>query len=188
MKFKESALAHKFLDGLTGIEIGGAAHNPFGIAHCLNVDYTDDITTIFKKHEVELCGEYLKVDLVASGDNLPFKDDSLDFVVSSHVIEHFTNPLAALREWMRVVKPGGYIFTICPHKERTFDKDRPRTTLQELIDRDKSGIIGPDIHGHCTVWITEDMYEVCKYLSYRVVAFQDVDDKVGNGFTVVLQK
>ena len=31
MKFKESALAHKYLDGLKGLEIGASAHNPFGL-------------------------------------------------------------------------------------------------------------------------------------------------------------
>lgn len=37
MKFPESALAHKYLDGLKGIEIGGAAHNSFGL-DTINVD------------------------------------------------------------------------------------------------------------------------------------------------------
>ena len=31
IKFAESKLAHQFLDGLTGLEIGGSAHNPFGL-------------------------------------------------------------------------------------------------------------------------------------------------------------
>ena len=31
MKFRDSELAHKLLDGLKGIEIGAAAHNPFNI-------------------------------------------------------------------------------------------------------------------------------------------------------------
>ena len=42
MKFKDSQLAHKYLDGLKGLEIGGSAHNPFNL-DTLNVDYTDDI-------------------------------------------------------------------------------------------------------------------------------------------------
>ncbi|MDA0090523.1 hypothetical protein OFR95_14780 [Brachyspira hyodysenteriae] len=32
-------------------------------------------------------------------------------------------------------KKDGYIAMIVPHKERTFDKDRDRTTLNELIER-----------------------------------------------------
>jgi len=43
MKFKESALAHKLLDGLAGLEIGGSAHNSFGLK-TRNVDYTAELT------------------------------------------------------------------------------------------------------------------------------------------------
>ncbi len=46
MKFRESQLAHKYLDGLKGLEIGGSEHNSFGL-DTLNVDYTDDMTTVF---------------------------------------------------------------------------------------------------------------------------------------------
>ena len=55
MKFPESALAHKYLDGLKGIEIGGSAHNPFGL-DTINVDYTDDMTTIYKKWRLSIVG------------------------------------------------------------------------------------------------------------------------------------
>jgi hypothetical protein len=58
-KFRDSALAHKYLDDLKGIEIGGSAHNPFNLPNCINVDYTDSMTTIFKEAEFEMCGEKL---------------------------------------------------------------------------------------------------------------------------------
>ena len=80
MKFKDSALAHKYLDELKGIEIGGSAHNPFNL-DTLNVDYTDDMDTVFKQAEEKICGEKMPVDIVASGDNLPLKDESVDFVI-----------------------------------------------------------------------------------------------------------
>lgn len=184
----ESRLAHKYLDGLIGIEIGGASHNAFNIPGCKNVDYTDDYNTIFKQEEMRIMGYPMKIDIVSNGDDLPFKDNELDYVVSSHVIEHFKNPLVALREWYRVIKPGGYIFTICPHKDRTFDYLKPRTTLKELIERENNPDVVPDIHDHYTIWITEDMIEAVNYLGYKIVAVQDSDDKVGNGFTVVIQK
>ena len=137
MKFKESALAHQLLDGLEGLEIGGSAHNSFGLK-TRNVDNTDELTC-FKQEEIKLCGESLPVDIVSPGDQLPLEDNSVDFVISSHVIEHFPDPIKALREWYRVVKPGGYLYIIAPHKERTFDKERPRSTLSELIERHETG-------------------------------------------------
>ncbi|MCG7851193.1 MAG: radical SAM protein, partial [Methanosarcinaceae archaeon] len=66
--FSESALAHKYCIG-KGLEIGGSAHNPFGL-NTLNVDFTDSMDTKFKKEEVNLCGKALKVDIVANGDDI----------------------------------------------------------------------------------------------------------------------
>lgn len=187
-KFQESALAHYLLDGLRGLEIGASAHNPFGLK-TLNVDWTDDMTTQFKLDEIALCGKCAPVHIVASGDDLPFKDNTVDFVISSHVIEHFYDPIKTIKEWLRVVRPGGFVYMIVPHKERTFDKDRPRTPLQEIIDRhERPNPPAVDDHHHYSVWITQDLVEVCQYYQWPILAVQDVDDKVGNGFTIVIQK
>jgi len=186
--FRESALANHYLKGLWGIEIGGSAHNAFNL-NTLNIDYTDDYSSEFKQKEMEVCGQYMKVDIVANGDDLPFKDNTVDFVISSHVIEHFYDPIKTIEEWLRVVKPGGYIYIIAPHKERTFDRDRPRTALAELIERHHHPIDPAlDDHHHWSVWITEDFLELCQHFHWPVIAFQDVDDKVGNGFAIVIQK
>ncbi len=183
---RESALAHKYLDGLRGVEIGGSIHNPFGL-NTLNIDYTASTDTVFKQAEIEIAGKALAVDTVASGDDLPLRDQSVDFVVSSHVLEHFPDPIKALKEWYRVIRPCGYVFMIVPHKERTFDRNRPRTSLAELIRRHEAGGV-PDTKEHCSVWITEDVVELVRYLGYPIVEVQAVDDKAGNGFTLVLQK
>lgn len=186
--FRESALAHTLLDGKRGIEIGAAAHNPFGLK-TLNIDYTDDLNTKFKKDEIANCKRYAKVDWVASGDDLPFKDSQVDFVISSHVIEHFYDPVKTVEEWLRVVKPGGYVYIIVPHKDRTYDARRPRTPLAEIIERhEHPNPPIPDLHPHYSVWITQDFIDICDYYGWHIVAVQDVDDKVGNGFTIVLQK
>lgn len=192
--FPESALAHKYCVG-KGLEIGGSAHNPFGL-NTLNVDFTDSMETKFKKEEIRLCGKALKVDIVASGDNIPLPDESQDFIVSSHVIEHFPNPIKALIEWDRLVKPGGIIFMIVPHKERTFDKGKEKTPLEHLIEDFKNNNTKPHAYpnGHDHCWVTESFVEMINYIiqelymKWEIVEVQDVDDKVGNGFTVVIRK
>ena len=126
------------------------------------------------------------MDIVSPGDQLPLEDSSVDFVISSHVIEHFPDPIKALSEWYRVVKPGGYLYIIAPHKERTFDKERPRTTLAELIERHETGKQPITLNEHCSVWITEDFVELIHWLGWNILHVQDTDDKVGNGFTIVV--
>ena len=53
----------------------------------------------------------------SEGDSLPFfKDKSLDYVFSSHCLEHIQDTKKALLEWTRVLKAGGYLVLILPHK------------------------------------------------------------------------
>jgi len=181
MKFKESQIAHKYLDGLKGIEIGGSAHNPFGL-NTINIDISD--SEIFKQEQKKLCGEILKVDIVAPGDELPFFDKSFDFIISSHVIEHFYDPIKALREWARVAKK--YIFIIVPHKQRIFDKNRPLITLSELINRHENPKKTYE-DKHWNVWIPDNFTELLNYLELNIEFFMEKDDKVGNGFLVVIK-
>ena len=44
-------------------------------------------------------------------------DGAYDFVHSSHCLEHLTDPAAALRHWLRIVRPGGYLVVIVPDED-----------------------------------------------------------------------
>jgi SAM-dependent methyltransferase len=50
------------------------------------------------------------------GRTLPFPDNSQDYVYSSHCLEHIADYQQAIKEWYRVVKVGGHIVTVVPHK------------------------------------------------------------------------
>lgn len=59
---------------------------------------------------------------------------SYDFVLASHVLEHSANPLRALAEWTRVLRPNGVMVLIVPHKDATFDHRRPVTAFEHLLE------------------------------------------------------
>lgn len=59
---------------------------------------------------------------------------SYDFILASHTLEHLANPLAALREWLRVLGSGGGLVIVVPDRGGTFDHRRPVTTLAHLED------------------------------------------------------
>ncbi|PKN00147.1 MAG: hypothetical protein CVU78_02535 [Elusimicrobia bacterium HGW-Elusimicrobia-2] len=60
-------------------------------------------------------GKASAADVRTSGDDLNmFEDDSLDYVVSRHNLEHYRDPEKTLREWIRVLKPGGLMGIIVP--------------------------------------------------------------------------
>lgn len=44
-------------------------------------------------------------------------DAVLDFVYSSHLLEHLQDPARALRNWWRVLKPGGYLILYVPDRD-----------------------------------------------------------------------
>ena len=60
-------------------------------------------------------------------------DESLDFIIAAHVIEHLRNPLLALRRAYEKLKPGGSLVLFVPDKQLTFDKAREVTLLQHII-------------------------------------------------------
>jgi SAM-dependent methyltransferase len=64
---------------------------------------------------------------------LPFRDDSLDYVVASHVIEHVANPVKALWECARVVRHGGMVYLVVPDRRFTFDHTRALTPPEHMI-------------------------------------------------------
>jgi predicted SAM-dependent methyltransferase len=56
------------------------------------------------------------VNVVADARCLPFRDESLDHVFSSHIIEHFSRQEVdtILTEWVRCLKKGGVFEVRCP--------------------------------------------------------------------------
>ncbi len=55
--------------------------------------------------------------LMASAHDLPLMSESVDAVIASEVIEHLNDPLAAITEFLRIVKPGGRVVITTPYKE-----------------------------------------------------------------------
>jgi predicted SAM-dependent methyltransferase len=49
-----------------------------------------------------------------------FKDGVLDYVYSSHLLEDFPEGETGLvlTEWMRVIKPGGFLILYCPDEQK----------------------------------------------------------------------
>lgn len=52
-------------------------------------------------------------------------DQSLDFVHSSHCLEHMVDPAAALANWFRVLRPGGFLVVTVPDEDLYEQGDFP---------------------------------------------------------------
>ena len=61
-------------------------------------------------------------------------DNSYDFILSSHNLEHLANPIKALKEWQRITRPGGGLILVLPFYEKTFDHRRKPTPVSHMLD------------------------------------------------------
>jgi SAM-dependent methyltransferase len=80
-----------------------------------------------------------------ASDLTPIADESYDCVLACHCLEHLANPLRALDEWKRVLRPGGLLLLILPHREGTFDWRRPVTRLDHMIEDQTNEIDETDL-------------------------------------------
>jgi SAM-dependent methyltransferase len=190
-------LARRILGALgKGVEIGGSSFSPFPGVRSFNLDLPSN--AVFQRAQEALAGRTLPIDVFAAADRLPLATARLPFVLSSHVIEHLPDTIRALGEWDRVLRPGGIAFFVVPHRQRTFDRERPRTDLRHhladyaLRTTAATDPLVPTSHYH--VWETADFVALIEhlvrehFLDWEIVEVEDVDSKAGNGFTVVAKK
>lgn len=73
--------------------------------------------------------------------------EKYDFIISCNNLEHIANPLKAIKEWLRVIKPNALILLVLPNKKVIFDHNRIVVTLGHLIDDYNSNTSEDDL-GH----------------------------------------
>lgn len=70
-------------------------------------------------------------DYVAKGDELPFKDEELDYIVSIHNLEHYEDQRKVLNEWRRVLKDGGIIAIVHPDRDYTGEQQPEESNMDK---------------------------------------------------------
>lgn len=68
--------------------------------------------------------------LVSPAETLPFESDQWDRLLSVEAIDYMQNPLAALKEWHRVLRPGGSVWMMVDY----FKENPYCHTWSELIE------------------------------------------------------
>jgi len=210
--YRPHPLALKYCKG-KGVELGAALHNPFGLEQCKNVAPSDGVDYVHPRdledfrrwaaQQANYGSASAPVDKVGDFRHIPFDAESVDYVVSSHVIEHEPNPVAALLESARVLQENGIFFCIFPKRdaERQFDIFLPLTTVDELIaayreDRKVDNTTPPSgiWREHYYRYSLQSMLRLINWVNrqklatFCIEAVEETDSKVGNGHTVVLRK
>lgn len=60
-----------------------------------------------------------KLDIVSDILSIPLPDHSVDAIMCTEVLEHIPDPLGAIKEFGRLVKPGGYLLITAPFTSLT---------------------------------------------------------------------
>lgn len=117
-----------------GVEFGAGAH-PFPVGAAAKVRFADRASTAeLTEREYFGTSALVPIDFVADFETMQGVPlDSADFIIGSHVIEHTTNPLLALRSAYQRLRLGGRLVLVVPDKVATFDKNRDVTPLEHLV-------------------------------------------------------
>lgn len=75
--------------------------------------------------------DYVRIE---NGTSVPWADDAFDVVASRHALEHISNPIAAIAEWKRILKPGGVVYVSVPDRRKTTEVVRELTPLAHFVE------------------------------------------------------
>ena len=162
---KRSELA-RWLGG-EGIELG-ALHQPLPVPAGVRVNYVDRLSVDDLRLQYP---ELAQADLVpvthigSAEDLVAIADESVDFVVACHVLEHLEDPTRGLNEIHRVLREGGIFFCALPEPRVTFDREREMTSVEHLMHDHPAGRTSrrdhfvdwvDNVERHQPWWLTEE--------------------------------
>jgi ADP-heptose:LPS heptosyltransferase/predicted SAM-dependent methyltransferase len=87
------------------LDLGSGPWKPF--PHFISIDTRDEWTDLPWNPDIIMDATRLSI----------FASNSLDAAFSSHLLQIVDDPFKVLKEWWRVIKPGGYLILYLPHKE-----------------------------------------------------------------------
>jgi SAM-dependent methyltransferase len=127
-------LAKTYLRG-AGLEIG-ALHIPVKVSRGVRVRYVDEMSTDALRQEYPWTKDWslVPVDIIDDGESLKsVANESQDFIIANHLLEHMENPIRTLRRFLEVIRPGGMLYHAVPDKRFGFDSERPLTSVEHII-------------------------------------------------------
>jgi predicted SAM-dependent methyltransferase len=177
MSLAKSLVSHYCIG--RGLEIG-PGKNP----------YCNPSTTLFLDKFTDNNDATPRPDIISDASQVPKPDETFDYVLSSHVLEHMQDTIGTLKEWIRVLKKDGILFLLLPHADRMFDKHRSKTTLEHHI-LDHQNITSEPDHSHdqeikegwSKLWTTEEEKQkaFAEYKAQWGADVWDFDFRIKNG-------
>lgn len=132
------------INGRTGLEIGPLDRPLVGLpveGAAGKIFYLDHLSTegLRQKYAADPSVDtdrIVDVNFICPDGNIlkSVGDQSFDYIVASHVVEHVPNPIQWLKDLFQILNPGGMLFLVVPDKRFTFDIQRPLTTVGQMVE------------------------------------------------------
>ena len=126
-----AGMATVFVHG-TGIEVG-AGTRPWPVPQGVTILYGDIRNDAELQRYFDKAGSPGVDRTIDAQTYAGVADESCDFVLSAHVIEHLFDPLGSIAAAMRTLKPNGVHLIAAPDMRFTFDCKRPETTVEHIL-------------------------------------------------------
>ena len=148
---------HRLVENGSGLVVNLGSGNSRISDRVLNLDMTN----------------YERVDVVTDIHRLPFPDGSVDGVFDIAVLEHVEDPVAIVQEIHRVLKPGGWVFSVIPFMQpfhaSPHDYQRYTGPGIDYLHRDFKRLDSGPYNGPTSafVWVTQEYLALVFSLGWR---------------------
>lgn len=107
-----------------------------------------------------------KIDIVSDITSIPKNDDSCDAVMCIEVLEHVPDPVSALKEMSRLLKPGGHIIVTAPFCSLThfspyyYQNGFSKYFYEYWYDKFGLKIIEMEFNGNFFEWMAQELKRI----------------------------
>lgn len=137
--FRKESVASMLTPGARVIDIGGGLRAVKGRGNRYDPEMGSYFAETLSRVQYQIVDPVsdFAPDIIGDIHNLPLADDSVDGVICIAVLEHVEDPIKAVSELRRILKPGGKLFLYVPflyyyHAEHNYYQDYWRYTKDSL--------------------------------------------------------
>jgi len=125
-----------------------------------------------------------KLDIVSDILSIPLPDHSVDAIMCTEVLEHIPDPLGAIKEFSRLLKPGGYLLITAPFASLThfapyhFASGFSRFFYEKHLPENDFEITELQLNGNFFEYIAQENRRIkpvaAKYTGKKINIFQKI--------------
>lgn len=107
----------------------------------------------------------IRWDTADLNEKTSYEDRSFNVIMAAEVIEHLENPRATMREWFRLLKPGGYVIFSTPNNQSV-------RSILALAFRGHFQAFGDESYpAHITALLQKDIQRIAKEAGLELLDF-----------------